>query len=205
MIVVDFNKKWWLPILFLSPIITGFSYLLVVLISGDSWSTGFTWSLLPNIVIMFFLGGPLGEELGWRGYALEKIQKKENALVSSLIIGFVWGLWHLPLHFITGTTQEYIPIWAFILLQMILSIIYTWIYNNTHSVLAVMLFHWIGNASAMLLPFWQKGFIGGEPSLPNYWVPSIGMLVVFFLNVLVALIIIYIWKPEKLKKENIPK
>ena len=202
MFKAKFGLKWWLIVLLLIPVITSLAYVITVPLSGDTWNTGFMWSTVSNIFIMFFVGGPLGEELGWRGYALETLQKKQNALSSSLILGFIWGVWHLPLHFISGSTQEYIPIWAFILLQMVISILYTWIYNNTKSVLAVMVFHWVGNAAAMLIPFWQKGFIWGVPSLPNYWIPSIGMLVVFALNLVVAITITVVWGLKKLQKQN---
>ena len=201
MLNTKFKKTWWIAIILLIPVISGLSYAIAVPITGDTWETGFAWSLLVNVIIMFFVGGPLGEELGWRGYMLERLQKKRNALASSLIVGFIWGVWHLPLHFMTGTTQEYIPIWAFILLQMVISILYTWIYNNTKSVLAVIIFHWVGNAAAMLIPFWQKGFIWGEITLPNYWIPSIGMLIVFGLNLIVAVAIIAVFGMKNLRKE----
>ena len=230
LIRVGFDRKWWIIIFLLIPVITGISYVIAVPLSGDTWDTGFMWSTLINVFIMFFIGGPLGEELGWRGYALESLQKKKSALMSSLILGLIWGVWHLPLHFMKGSTQWYIPIWAFILLQLVISILYTWIYNNTKSVLAVMIFHWMGNAAAMLLPFWQKGFLAlpffpnyavSSPSLlevfsinngvifthPNLWIPSVGMLVVFVLNLIVAVIVLSIWGPKKLrrKKELISK
>jgi membrane protease YdiL (CAAX protease family) len=53
-----------------------------------------------------FTGGPVQEEFGWRGYALPRLQGRFNALVSSIIIGFMWGLWHLPYFFI-GTELTY--------------------------------------------------------------------------------------------------
>ena len=176
---IKFKAKWLIPIFILLPLIAGLAFVITVPATGDSWNTSFTFSLLVSAIIMFFIGGPLGEEFGWRGFAQEKLQNRWNALTSSLIVGFFWGIWHLPLHFITGATQEYIPIWAFILLQMVISIIFGWIYNNTRSVLAVIVLHWVSNAAAMLIPYWQKGFIGGVPAVPNLLIPSIGMLVGF--------------------------
>ena len=57
-------------------------------------------SFLPLLII-----GPLSEEIGWRGYALERLQTRWNALTSSLIVGLVWALWHLPLFMMVGTSQ----------------------------------------------------------------------------------------------------
>ncbi|WP_256253107.1 CPBP family intramembrane glutamic endopeptidase [Paenibacillus sp. UNC496MF] len=49
------------------------------------------------------LGGPFGEEPGWRGYALPKLQEKYRILGASLILGVLWTMWHLPFFFIQGT------------------------------------------------------------------------------------------------------
>ncbi|MCP4424766.1 MAG: CPBP family intramembrane metalloprotease, partial [Chloroflexi bacterium] len=66
-----------------------------------------------------------------------------------------WGLWHLPLHFMDGTVQEIIPIYQFVLQQMVLAIIYTWLFNNTGgSILIATLFHTTANLSAAAVPFW---------------------------------------------------
>lgn len=46
--------------------------------------------------------GPLGEELGWRGYMLGELTKRHSLLKSSIIVGLAWGLWHLPLWFVSG-------------------------------------------------------------------------------------------------------
>ncbi|WP_082663009.1 CPBP family intramembrane glutamic endopeptidase [Thermococcus sp. 2319x1] len=50
---------------------------------------------------MLFLGGPLQEEFGWRGYASPRLQANHSALVSSVIIGVLWAFWHLPLNFMS--------------------------------------------------------------------------------------------------------
>jgi len=193
---VGFNKKWLIPLFFLPFVISGLAFILSVVTTNDTWSavyqdTSFANTML-TILIMFFLGGPLGEEYGWRGFALSRLQKKWSAWLSSLILGFIWGVWHLPLHFMENTTQEFIPIWAGIMIIMVSSFIYTWLYNNTgSSVLVAMLFHWISNAAMILVPYWQKGDIwNGFSSTPNYLVPSIGMLIGFLLNLIVIILII---------------
>jgi membrane protease YdiL (CAAX protease family) len=58
-------------------------------------------SAIPLIIL-----GPLSEEIGWRGYALDRLQTKWNALESSLMVGLVWGLWHGPLFYMVGTSQH---------------------------------------------------------------------------------------------------
>ncbi len=113
-------------------------------------------SLLFFVVFIFLLG-PLPEEIGWRGYALDRLQERWSALTASLVLGFAWGLWHLPLFFMENYYQNFggeAPDPLRFFYDIILSaILITWIYNNTRrSVLAAVLFHFMLNLSGELLP-----------------------------------------------------
>ncbi len=121
--------------------------------------------IFPYLVFMLFFG-PLPEELGWRGYALDGLQKKYSALSASLILGVVWALWHLPLFFMKGTFQHdqlrigTLAFWTYILGPVVLSVLFTWIYNNTNrSTLSAILFHFMINLTAELLPLNEQGRI----------------------------------------------
>jgi len=113
--------------------------------------------LIP-LAIFLFLFGPLPEELGWRGFALDAMQTRWNALVSSLILGSAWVVWHLPLFFMQGTFQHELGFGTpgfgwFCLSTLASSVLLTWIYNNTHrSTLAAILFHFMTNFSGELFP-----------------------------------------------------
>jgi membrane protease YdiL (CAAX protease family) len=108
--------------------------------------------LLPAFLISLVFGGPLGEEIGWRGYALPRLQKEWSPLASALILGIVWGLWHLPLFFITGTAQSFLALAPFMLWVVSLSVLFTWAYNNTAgSLLIPVLLHAIVNFFAATL------------------------------------------------------
>jgi membrane protease YdiL (CAAX protease family) len=104
--------------------------------------------LLYAIILLI---GVLGEELGWRGYVLDLLQKKWSAFISSLFIGVGWALWHLPLFFMSGSYQNKLEIggfsfWIFMADLLPISIIMTWIYNNTQrSTLSAVLFHFMIN------------------------------------------------------------
>nr|WP_255455248.1 CPBP family intramembrane glutamic endopeptidase [Natrialba sp. INN-245] len=119
-------------------------------------------SLLPYAVFMLIFG-PLPEELGWRGYALDGLQARWNALWASLILGFVWAVWHVPMFFMIGTYQAELgvltlPFWEFMVGATLVSVLYTWIYNNTgRSILGAVLFHFSGNFSGELIPHGPVG------------------------------------------------
>lgn len=104
--------------------------------------------LVLSIVPMFIVIGLInGEELGWRGFALPRLQVKYNALTSSLILGVIWTIFHLPLFFtVTGSSQADWSFVSFLLSTIAMSVLYTWMYNNTRgSVLLAYLFHGAAN------------------------------------------------------------
>jgi uncharacterized protein len=88
--------------------------------------------------------GPIPEEIGWRGYALDALQARWSALAASLLLGAAWALWHAPLFFITGYYADGAPPEPvhFTVAILVHSVLYTWIHNHTgRSVLAAILFH----------------------------------------------------------------
>ena len=90
------------------------------------------------------------EEIGWRGFALPRLQKRYNALTATLIVGVLWALWHLPLLFLAGSMSEYPFLWFTIIVAN--AFIYTWIYNSTKgSILLVVLFHASGNITGAFI------------------------------------------------------
>lgn len=102
------------------------------------------WQSALMIVPMFIVIGIVnGEELAWRGFALPKLQAKYNALTSSIILGVIWTMFHLPLFFTkTGSSQADMSFLTFMINTVSLSVLYTWMYNNTRgSVLLAYLFH----------------------------------------------------------------
>ena len=136
---------------------------------------------LPLLII-----GPLSEEIGWRGYALERLQTRWNALTSSLMVGLVWALWHLPLFMMVGTSQHElgIPFIGFLVGMMTNSIFYTWLYNNTkQSLWSAILLHWLYTYTAQVLS-------SGVTRSPLYhWLEYLPYVVM-------ALIVVVIWKPH---------
>lgn len=92
-----------------------------------------------------FFGGL--EEIGWRGYALPRLQRSFDALTASLVLGVVWVLWHAPLFFLPGTTQAEAPVLQYVIVGLALAVLFTWVYNSTRgSLLLVVLLHGSFNA-----------------------------------------------------------
>lgn len=104
------------------------------------------YRLLPGLLLAYvqtmLFQGPLGEEPGWRGLALPRLQKAHGPIVASIVIGVVWGLWHAPLYFIgiyPGGVQGML---GRLLWTIPLALLFTWIYRHTHgSLLMSVLFH----------------------------------------------------------------
>ena len=96
-------------------------------------------------LVLWLLTFGIGEELGWRGFALPRLQKNHTALTATLILGVVWAFWHLPAFFYRETYMAMGLVAGFPLLLLSIvaaSIIFTWLYNSTRgSLLMVILFH----------------------------------------------------------------
>ena len=126
-------------------------------------SQGVDIVIRPPRVIMSTLGLMLllvpFEEIGWRGYALPLLQRDHAPLVSSLIVGSIWALWHLPLAWAAVGYQRAENPWAymtwFFITILPVSCLATWLFNRTgESVLLVSLFHIAVNMAdfVMVLP-----------------------------------------------------
>lgn len=186
-----FGKSWLVPVFLLHPAMASTALLLAVA-SGDPLPS---FEALSNpvfvavaFVYIFFLGGPFQEEWGWRGYALERLQRRWSALVSSLLLGLVWGAWHAPLFLIPGTIQSQTPAWGFMILIVAGSILFTWVYNNTNnSILAVMLFHTMNNFSLAVIPTLQA---------------TLGGLYLLVINVVLVFGVVLVYGPRTLRKET---
>jgi membrane protease YdiL (CAAX protease family) len=155
------SAPWFAISLLLFPAITLIAIVIEALFYRAEWTTllnapaahlAAPLSILP-FAVGVFLFGPLPEELGWRGYALDHLQSRYSALGASLILGTAWSLWHLPTYLIAGTFQNSIGLgsplfWLFSLGMLPQSILMTWIYNNTRrSTLSAIIFHFSINFS----------------------------------------------------------
>jgi membrane protease YdiL (CAAX protease family) len=164
--LVDFRRirpVWYLIIFLTAPLTSLLAVWTRTLLTAEPYSfeqaltlLSRPLSLLPLIFIVLFFG-PLPEEPGWRGYALDRLQTRWNAVTSSLILAIVWAAWHTPLFFIQGTYQQAIGFgttgfWLFMAGLIPETILITWIFNNTlRSTLSAILFHFMINFTGHFL------------------------------------------------------
>jgi uncharacterized protein len=148
---------------------TGVKHLLA---KAVQWNVGWTWYVvaigLPFVLaalVWWFAGTPsrpvqplaltlvlaalvIGEEVGWRGFALPILQERFSPLISSLILGVLWAVWHLPNALIPGLDYYFYAFPQFLVYVVAMTILFTWLANNTKgSVLIAWIFHVAINAS----------------------------------------------------------
>ena len=117
--------------------------------------------LLVSVYMLVFVA--LGEEVGWRGYALPALQARHGALTSSAILGAVWALWHLPQFFNPATLYSDLPFALFLAYLVPFAVLITWVFNSTGgSVLMAMVVHAVMNASTQVWKVLPE-YSGGPP------------------------------------------
>ncbi len=129
--------RWWVVALFLSALLVLVSLGIDLMRGGDLPGFAFlrqAWYLAPLFFLITIVGGPLGEEFGWRGFALPHLQRRWSPLAASVIIGVVWGLWHLPTFFVPGSLHNQLGLQSlplFVIGEIVLATVITWVYNET--------------------------------------------------------------------------
>jgi membrane protease YdiL (CAAX protease family) len=146
---------------------------------------------IPYFILMIIIGGGQ-EEFGWRGYAQEPLQEKIGVIPASLVIGLIWGFWHLPLWFMAGDLHSAYSFFAFVMMTTSISIVYAWLYNSSgKKLIVVMIFHAMSNTAAPLLPFLHG--IEGKPETA-YWIYA---AVNVFFGILFAYVLVKGSKPTQ--------
>ena len=128
----------------------------------------------------FFFGGG-HEELGWRGILQPLLDKKYTYWQSNLIVGSIWGIWHLPLWFIVGESHQGFPFILFFIYTLFLSFVLGLLYRQTKSVWYCILFHAFANL------------------LNLYFVLKIN---VTFIIIFIGYLIYTIWASNRISKEK---
>ena len=155
---------------------------------------------LPMFLYMFIQAG-LGEEIGWRGFATPKLSENNTVLVSSLIVGLVWAVWHIPLYFFPGFIQYETSVQfgfatsfiAYSIMVLAYAVIFTWVYNVSEGNLWIpVLMHTSINVFGWFLNF--IGFLTAEG-----FVTMISYVIIW---VVFAIIVTIVYGPKNLSKED---
>lgn len=116
-------------------------------------ASGHLLMTIVNLPLILLLGGPMGEEFGWRGFALPVLQDWLGWRAASLVLGLAWGVWHLPLFFIDGTAQAHIPPALFLLSVVAVSVVLAWLVKRTAgSVVTALVLHTAINFGPSVVP-----------------------------------------------------
>ncbi|MFT4007859.1 MAG: type II CAAX endopeptidase family protein [Lacrimispora sp.] len=135
-------------------------------------------SITPGFILMIGIGC-IGEEIGWRGYLLPLLLKRHSNLVSSILLGIFWGLWH------AGDYGEGLGFLLFVLSTIAISIIMTWLYHkNSGNILAAILFHFFYNLTGSYVAF-----------IPENGTPSITSRVIMAIACMIPAIILIVLSP----------
>jgi len=189
-------RWWWIPVILLFPIIVILAHLLNLLLFNATFpSTEVPLGALPLIfIINLLIGGSLGEEFGWRGYAKPRMEEKTNSFSANFILGIIWGFWHLPMFFMVGLMPHvYMPLWLFILHTVVNSLIIAWIQNNSEqSVVPALIIHTWLNVLPAYLPLFEP--IPGGNFTP--W-----LLSVIILAILIVIVTIY-YGPDFIREKG---
>ena len=130
-------------------------------IAGSAWvlATGHPLELASLSAVPTILGssllldpGPIGEELGWRGFALPRLLEQFSPAMAALILGVVWGIWHLPVFVIPGFPQNGLNFPLFIVSTVTLTILMTWCHLHTGGhLLPAIIVHLMANHTGELI------------------------------------------------------
>jgi hypothetical protein len=147
----------WVVLAFLFPaVFMGLAAAAQVALGGSlppSPAAGHVGLAALNFLLVFLVGGPLGEEFGWRGLALPGLQAWWGWRLASLLLGVVWAVWHLPLFYSAGTVQSHLPMGLYALSAIASSVLFAWLFNRSRgSIVPVLVLHTAVNAWSLIIP-----------------------------------------------------
>lgn len=181
---------WWFFAL-LFPIVPAVGALYLAALFGQQaidW-TGLApvYRGIPTLLFLIAFAG-LGEEFGWRGFAVPRLQHRHKALIASLIIGALHSIWHVPLFFVKGEAYHslvlqfgFLPAFlGYAILVTASAVQLSWLFNNTRgSVLLVAVYHGATNAWNGYIDIFRLGMSGIYAYLASMVVISIIVVLVF--------------------------
>lgn len=155
-----FSAGWWATVVLLPVFVTALAVLCDRLLGNaaafdplSDWASHPVGALSTAALLLVF--GPLPEELAWRGYGLPRLREGHGPLVSTLLLGGTWALWHLPLFWVQGSYQAGLGagtgrFWLYFAAALATAFLYTWVWEGTASTPAAIVLHFSVNCSGEL-------------------------------------------------------
>jgi CAAX protease family protein len=146
----------------------------------ENWQLILTFYLPAAAIGILFPS--LGEEPGWRGFALPRLQQQYGPLIGTLILAVLHGLWHLPVYFVPGAILEgpfdLTQFAANSCLLITLTFFWTWLFNHAgQSVFFAMFVHGVSNATSGLIPMLEVETIGDPWLSFKTWAVFVALLI----------------------------
>ncbi|MCK6211679.1 CPBP family intramembrane metalloprotease [Georgenia sp. EYE_87] len=174
------SVRWFVVAACLFPAI----WILAAVLSGSLTAELAALGSVPVVVmaLLRYVIAAVPEEAGWRGFALPALQVRHSALTSSLVVGLLWALWHLPLLLGGDPTMSTYPLVPYVVWVVAEAVLYTWLYNSTSgSLLVVVLLHGVTNV---------VGLFGSAP-----WLVAV-------LTTAAAIVVVAVCGPEHLARNG---
>jgi len=180
----DVDARWFITALFLPAAVVWLPIMAINALLGGPVPPIFnppggvlSWWELVLLLYGVFIALAWTEEIGWRGFALPRLQADRSALSSSIILGVIWGIWHLPDRL---SSQDFSCSYfvLFVIWTIALSILFTWLYNNTKGNLRIsIIFHAAINTTLSCMPIDRIEFFTLTVAL--MWVVAIIVVITF--------------------------
>lgn len=166
------KKIWYVPVVLLKPGVMVLSYVLMRVMGSPLPSPRLPVTAGMALFVACFIAAA-GEEVGWSGYAIDRMERRWNALGASLLLGCVWAVWHVVPLVQARRSPAWIAWWC--LSTVASRVLIVWLYNNTgKSVFAATLYHAVDNVSWLLFPNYGSHY---DPRLTGLIIAAAAMIV----------------------------
>lgn len=174
--------RWYIFVLLAPPLLFVLSAAIARL-AGNAWPDWTLYGrledlfpglrLVPSLLCHLVIVG-LGEEVGWRGYALPRLQSRRSALSATAILSLFWGLWHVPTFlFDQGLAQGLGMAVGFLFATFPVAVVYTWLFNSTSgSILLVGLW-----STSMTMAIGSRAAVGAIRAIMGALITAVAMAV----------------------------
>lgn len=157
------DLRWYAVVLIGIPVWSAGAGLVAGWLGGQPLAVGGVAAWLGQTALNLFRdAGPVGEEYGWRGYALPRMLRRWSPLTAAVLLGIAWGLWHLPAFYVQALNQSRLSLPWFVAGATALSVVSCWVFiHSKGSVLLAILLHLMANNIRTLLGLPFNTFAAG--------------------------------------------